>query len=65
MQAPAHGLANGGAAACRLVRFALRTVRTRSDGPSLNQALARAAALQLAFCVLYAAGIIASGGITG
>jgi 1,4-dihydroxy-2-naphthoate octaprenyltransferase len=44
---------------------ALRTVRTRTDGPSLNQALARTAALQLIFCLLYSAGIIASGGISG
>jgi 1,4-dihydroxy-2-naphthoate polyprenyltransferase len=42
-----------------------RTVTTRSDGPSLNHALARTAALQLIFCLLYAAGIIASGGISG
>jgi 1,4-dihydroxy-2-naphthoate octaprenyltransferase len=43
----------------------LRTVRTRSDGPSLNEALARTAALQLLFCVLLSAGILASGGIAG
>jgi 1,4-dihydroxy-2-naphthoate octaprenyltransferase len=48
-----------------LAASALRTVRTRSDGPSLNQALARTAMLQLIFCVLYSVGIIASGGITG
>jgi 1,4-dihydroxy-2-naphthoate octaprenyltransferase len=41
----------------------LRTVRTRTDGPALNGALARTGLLQLAFCLLYAAGIIASGGI--
>jgi 1,4-dihydroxy-2-naphthoate polyprenyltransferase len=41
----------------------LRTVRTRTDGPALNGALAKTGVLQLAFCVLYAAGIIASGGI--
>jgi 1,4-dihydroxy-2-naphthoate octaprenyltransferase len=40
-----------------------RTVRTRSDGPSLNAALARTGALQLIFCLLFAAGILASGGI--
>ena len=38
-------------------------VRTRTDGPSLNAALARTGATQLAFCVLYSAGILASGGI--
>jgi len=38
-------------------------VRTRTDGPSLNAALARTGATQLAFCILYAAGILASGGI--
>jgi 1,4-dihydroxy-2-naphthoate octaprenyltransferase len=42
-----------------------RTVRTRSDGPALNGALARTGMLQLAFCLLFAAGIIASGGIEG
>jgi 1,4-dihydroxy-2-naphthoate octaprenyltransferase len=41
----------------------LRTVRTRTDGPALNGALARTGLLQLAFCVLYAVAIIASGGI--
>jgi 1,4-dihydroxy-2-naphthoate polyprenyltransferase len=41
----------------------LHTVRTRSDGPALNRALARTGLLQLAFCLLFAAGIIASGGI--
>ncbi|HEX4563711.1 MAG TPA: 1,4-dihydroxy-2-naphthoate polyprenyltransferase [Solirubrobacteraceae bacterium] len=38
-------------------------VRTRTDGPSLNAALARTGATQLLFCVLYSAGILASGGI--
>ncbi len=38
-------------------------VRTRTDGPSLNGALARTGALQLVFCLLYSAGILASGGI--
>jgi 1,4-dihydroxy-2-naphthoate polyprenyltransferase len=38
-------------------------VRTHTDGPSLNAALARTGATQLLFCVLYAAGILASGGI--
>ncbi len=40
-----------------------RVVRTRTDGPSLNGALARTGMLQLVFCLLYAAGILASGGI--
>jgi 1,4-dihydroxy-2-naphthoate octaprenyltransferase len=38
-------------------------VRTRTDGPALNGALAGTGALQLLFCVLYSAGILASGGI--
>jgi 1,4-dihydroxy-2-naphthoate octaprenyltransferase len=38
-------------------------VRSRSDGAALNAALARTGALQLLFCVLFAAGILASGGI--
>jgi 1,4-dihydroxy-2-naphthoate octaprenyltransferase len=41
----------------------VRTVRTRIDGPSLNGALAKTGALQMVFCVLLAAGILASGGI--
>lgn len=41
----------------------VRTVRTRVDGPSLNAALAKTGALQLVFCVLLAAGILASGGV--
>ena len=40
-----------------------RVVRDRTDGPSLNGALARTGMLQLVFCLLYAAGILASGGI--
>jgi 1,4-dihydroxy-2-naphthoate polyprenyltransferase len=40
-----------------------RVVRTRVDGPSLNGALARTGLLQLLFCLLFAAGILASGGI--
>ena len=35
-------------------------VRTRTDGPSLNGALAATGRLQLAFCVLLAAGLLAS-----
>jgi 1,4-dihydroxy-2-naphthoate octaprenyltransferase len=35
-------------------------VRTRTDGPSLNGALAGTGRLQLAFCVLLSAGLLAS-----
>jgi len=45
--------------ALRLVRI----VRTRVDGPTLNGALAKTGMLQLIFCVLFSAGILASGGI--
>jgi 1,4-dihydroxy-2-naphthoate octaprenyltransferase len=38
----------------------VRLVRNRSDGPSLNGALARTGMLQLAFCGLLSAGILAS-----
>ena len=38
----------------------VRTVRTRTDGPSLNGALARTGALQLVFCMLLSAGLLAS-----
>jgi 1,4-dihydroxy-2-naphthoate polyprenyltransferase len=38
----------------------VRTVRNRTDGPSLNQALARTGQLQLAFCLLLAAGLLLS-----
>ncbi len=38
----------------------VRVVRTRTDGPSLNGALARTGMLQLAFCVLLSAGLLAS-----
>jgi 1,4-dihydroxy-2-naphthoate octaprenyltransferase len=41
----------------------VRTVRTRVDGPALNGALAKTGVLQMLFCVLFAAGILASGGI--
>jgi 1,4-dihydroxy-2-naphthoate octaprenyltransferase len=41
------------------------TVRTRTDGPALNGALAGTGAMQLVFCLLFAAGILASGGIGG
>jgi 1,4-dihydroxy-2-naphthoate octaprenyltransferase len=43
----------------------VRVVRMRTDGPALNGALARTGALQLGFCLLFAAGILASGGIGG
>ncbi|HTR89836.1 MAG TPA: 1,4-dihydroxy-2-naphthoate polyprenyltransferase [Solirubrobacteraceae bacterium] len=43
----------------------VRVVRTRLDGPSLNGALARTGALQLLFCLLLSAGILAGGGIGG
>jgi 1,4-dihydroxy-2-naphthoate octaprenyltransferase len=38
----------------------VRTVHARTDGPSLNGALARTGMLQLAFCTLLSAGILAS-----
>ncbi|HTA05551.1 MAG TPA: 1,4-dihydroxy-2-naphthoate octaprenyltransferase, partial [Solirubrobacteraceae bacterium] len=41
----------------------IKVVRTRVDGPALNGALAKTGATQLVFCLLYAAGILASGGI--
>jgi 1,4-dihydroxy-2-naphthoate polyprenyltransferase len=41
----------------------VRIVSNRVDGPALNGALARTGALQLLFCVLLAAGILAGGGI--
>ena len=41
----------------------IRVVRTRVDGPSLNGALARTGLLQLLFCLLFSAGILAGGGI--
>jgi len=37
-----------------------RIVRTRTDGPSLNGALARSGMLQLAFCMLLSAGLLLS-----
>jgi 1,4-dihydroxy-2-naphthoate octaprenyltransferase len=42
----------------------VRTVRTRVDGPALNGALAATGQLQLIFCLLLSAGILASGGIS-
>jgi 1,4-dihydroxy-2-naphthoate polyprenyltransferase len=38
----------------------VRTVRTRTDGPSLNEALARTGQLELVYCVLLCAGILLS-----
>ena len=38
----------------------VRTVRRRTDGPSLNGALAKTGLLQLVFCALLSAGILAS-----
>ena len=38
----------------------VHTVRTRTDGPSLNHALAGTGRLQLAFCVLLSAGLLLS-----
>jgi 1,4-dihydroxy-2-naphthoate polyprenyltransferase len=39
-------------------------VQSKTDGPSLNGALAKTGALQLVFCLLFSAGILASGGIS-
>jgi 1,4-dihydroxy-2-naphthoate octaprenyltransferase len=47
-------------AALPLAAAVVRTVRNRVDGPALNFALGRAGQLQLAFCVLLAAGLLAS-----
>ena len=38
----------------------VRAVRNRVDGPSLNEALAHTGMLQLAFCMLLAAGLLLS-----
>ncbi len=38
----------------------VRTVRSHTDGPTLNAALARTGMLQLGFCLLLSAGILAS-----
>jgi 1,4-dihydroxy-2-naphthoate polyprenyltransferase len=38
----------------------VRIVRNRTDGPSLNQALAQTGMLQLSFCVLLSAGLLLS-----
>jgi 1,4-dihydroxy-2-naphthoate polyprenyltransferase len=38
----------------------VRSVRNRTDGPALNGALAQTGMLQLAFCMLLAAGVLLS-----
>jgi 1,4-dihydroxy-2-naphthoate octaprenyltransferase len=38
----------------------VRTVRERTDGPSLNGALAQTGMLQLGFCSLLSTGILSS-----
>jgi 1,4-dihydroxy-2-naphthoate octaprenyltransferase len=38
----------------------VRLVRNRTDGPSLNQALAKTGMLQLTFCVLFSVGVLLS-----
>jgi 1,4-dihydroxy-2-naphthoate polyprenyltransferase len=43
-----------------LAAAVVRLVRQHTDGPSLNQALARTGQLELAFCVLLAAGLLLS-----
>jgi 1,4-dihydroxy-2-naphthoate polyprenyltransferase len=43
-----------------LAATVVRTVRNRTDGPSLNQALAQSGMLQLTFCVLLSAGLLLS-----
>jgi len=43
-----------------LAAAVVRIVRTRTDGPSLNGALARSGMLQLAFCALLSAGLLLS-----
>jgi 1,4-dihydroxy-2-naphthoate octaprenyltransferase len=38
----------------------VRLVRTHTDGPTLNRALARTGLLQLGFCVLLSVGLLLS-----
>jgi len=52
-------------AAVPLALRLVRVVRTSTDGPALNGALAGTGALQLIFCLLFSGGILASGGIGG
>ena len=47
------------AAAAPLAIAVVTTVRTHTDGPSLNEALARTAKLALIFCLLLCAGVLA------
>jgi 1,4-dihydroxy-2-naphthoate polyprenyltransferase len=49
--------------AAPLARRLVGVVRTRTDGPALNGALAGTGALQLVFCLLFSAGILAGGGV--
>src|SRR5207302_846157 len=51
-------------AAVPLAARLIGVVRARTDGPSLNRALAQTGGLQLIFCILYSAGILASGGVS-
>jgi 1,4-dihydroxy-2-naphthoate octaprenyltransferase len=46
-----------------LARRLVGVVLTRTDGPALNGALAGTGALQLVFCLLFSAGILAGGGV--
>jgi len=46
--------------AAPLVSPLVRTVRTRTDGPALNGALAGTGLLQLVFCLLLSAGLLLS-----
>ena len=50
-------------AALPLAAGLVRTIDTRTDGAALNAALARTGVLQLVFCLLLSAGILAVGGI--
>ena len=43
-----------------LAASVIRIVRSRTDGPSLNGALAQSGMLQLAFCMLLSAGLLLS-----
>jgi 1,4-dihydroxy-2-naphthoate octaprenyltransferase len=52
-------------AAIPLALGVVRVVRSRTDGPALNGALAKTGATQLVFCLLFSAGILAGGGIGG
>jgi 1,4-dihydroxy-2-naphthoate octaprenyltransferase len=43
-----------------LAASVIRIVRNRTDGPSLNGALAQSGLLQLSFCMLLSAGLLLS-----